>query len=78
MLESSAPVLIVRSKENSLSVTCALRSPGIAVRASGLPNCLGWLKTAATAHHVFPLLHINDPLSAVGAAFAVPHLVTVK
>ena len=78
MLDSSTPVLILVSKENSLSVTRYLRGLGIIVRVSGPPKCWGWPKIAATARHVFPLLRAIDPMSAVGTALAIPHHLTVK
>jgi len=78
MLESGTPVLILGSKENSLSVARHLGSLGITVRVSGPPNCWGWPKIAATARHVFQLLRISDPMSTVGTALAVPHHVTGK
>ena len=78
MLDSSAPVLILGCKKNSLSVTRYLRGLGIIDRVSGPPNCWGWPKIAATARHVFPLLRICDPVPAVGTALAVPHHETVK
>ena len=78
MLDSSTPVLILGSNKNSHSVTRHWGSLGITVRFSGPPNCLSWPKIAATASHVFPLLHIRDLMPTVGTAPPVPHHVTVK
>jgi hypothetical protein len=78
MRDSSTPVLILGSNENSLSVTGHLRRLGITVRDRWPPDCLDWPKIADTASHVFPLLRISDPMPTVDTAFAVPHHVTVK
>ncbi|MFT3987030.1 hypothetical protein [Aestuariivirga sp.] len=41
------------------------------MRKAGQLSLLGWLKSIATASHVFPLLSLRDPVPMAGAAYAI-------